>query len=113
MLPGILMPHDRHAHHLEEKFVLQHILKNVSRSFYLSLRVLPGSVRKQVSLAYLFCRAADTIADTSLFPPCQRLQILRAFRKQFLLTTPSFEDLKQLQATLPPQWSQQEVYQLI
>jgi farnesyl-diphosphate farnesyltransferase len=112
MLPGILMPHDRHPHHLAEKVRLQHILKNVSRSFYLSLRVLPGSVRKQVSLAYLFCRIADTIADTAIFPRCQRLQILRAFRKQFLLATPSFEDLKQLRATLLPRRAQQEAYQL-
>jgi farnesyl-diphosphate farnesyltransferase len=95
------------------QFLPQHILKNVSRSFYLSLRVLPGSVRKQVSLAYLFCRVADTIADTSLFPHGQRLQILRVFRKQFLLTTPSFEDLKQLRAALLPQRTQQEVYQLV
>jgi farnesyl-diphosphate farnesyltransferase len=108
-----LLLHDRHPHHLTEKVVLQHLLKNVSRSFYLSLRVLPGSVRKQVSLAYLFCRVADTIADTSLFPRCQRLQILRIFRKQFLLDTPSFDDLKQLQAALLPQPAQQEAYQLL
>jgi farnesyl-diphosphate farnesyltransferase len=112
VLPSTLLLHDRHPHHLAEKVVLQHILKNVSRSFYLSLRVLPGSVRKQVSLAYLFCRVADTIADTSIFPRCQRLQILRVFRKQFLLDTPSFDDLKQLQATLPPHGAQQEAYQL-
>ena len=109
---GILLLNDRHLHHLAEKVVLQHILKNVSRSFYLSLRVLPGSVRKQVSLAYLFCRVADTIADTSIFPRCQRLQILRVFRKQFLLDTPSFDDLKQLWAALLPQQTHQEVYQL-
>jgi len=112
MLPSILLPHDRHPHHLAEKVVLQHILKNVSRSFYLSLRVLPGSVRKQVSLAYLFCRVADTIADTSIFPHRGRLQILRAFREQFLLATPSFDEIKQLRAALLPQQSQQETYQL-
>src|SRR5262245_41230912 len=112
ILPGTLLPHDGHPHHIGEKVLLQHILKNVSRSFYLSLRVLPGSVRKEVSLAYLFCRVADTIADTSIFPRCQRLQILRAFRQQFLLATPSFDDLKQLHAALLPPWTQQEVYQL-
>src|SRR5262245_22856668 len=111
-LPSTLLLHDRHSHYLTEKVVLQHILKNVSRSFYLSLRVLPSSVRKQVSLAYLFCRVADTIADTSIFPRCQRLQILRVFRKQFLLDTPSCDDFKQLQAALLPQEAQQEAYQL-
>src|SRR5262249_7297545 len=112
MLSSTLLLHDRHPHHLKEKVVLQHILKNVSRSFYLSLRVLPGSVRQQVSLAYLFCRVADTIADTTIFPRCQRLQILRAFRQQFLLVTPSFDDLKKLQAALRPQRTQQEAHQL-
>ena len=112
VLLDALLLHDRHPHHLKEKVVLQHILKNVSRSFYLSLRVLPGSVRQQVSLAYLFCRVADTIADTTIFPRCQRLQILRAFRQQFLLVTPSFDDLKKLQAALLPQRTQQEAHQL-
>src|SRR5215831_15790644 len=112
MLSSTLLLHDRHPHHLAEKVVLQHILKDVSRSFYLSLRVLPGSVRKQVSLAYLFCRVADTIADTPAFPRYQRLQILHAFRQQFLLDTPSFDDLKQLRAALLPQQAQWEAYQL-
>jgi farnesyl-diphosphate farnesyltransferase len=104
--------HDRHPQHPPEKVLLQHILKRVSRSFYLSLRVLPGSVRKQVSLAYLFCRVADTIADTSIFPRCQRLQILYLFRQQFLLETPSLDDLNQLRAALLPQQTQQEADQL-
>src|SRR5215475_1549140 len=112
VLLDALLLYERHPHHLAEKVILQHLLKNVSRSFYLSLRVLPGSVRKQVSLAYLFCRVADTIADTAIFPRCQRLQILRAFRQQFLLVTPSFDDLKKLQAALLPQRTRQEAYQL-
>jgi farnesyl-diphosphate farnesyltransferase len=66
-----------------------------------------------VSLAYLFCRVADTIADTSIFPRCQRLQILQAFRKQFLLNHPSCEDLKQLQAVLFSQRARQEEHQLL
>ena len=113
MLPGTLLLRDRNLCQGAEKVLLQHILKNVSRSFYLSLRVLPGSVRKQVSLAYLFCRVADTIADTPIFPRCQRLQILQAFRKQFLLNHPSCEDLKQLQAVLLSQRARQEEHQLL
>jgi farnesyl-diphosphate farnesyltransferase len=109
---GTLLLHDKHSYYLAEKVILQCILKNVSRSFYLSLRVLPGSVRRQVSLAYLFCRIADTIADTAIFPRSQRVQILRGFRKQFLLDTPSFDDLKQLRTALLPQQTQQEAYQL-
>lgn len=107
-LPGTLLRHDRDFHQRAEKALLQHILKNVSRSFYLSLRVLPSAVRKQVSLAYLFCRAADTIADTPLFPHGRRLQILQAFRRQFFLATPSFDDLTQLRPAVLPQYTRQE-----
>jgi farnesyl-diphosphate farnesyltransferase len=112
MLPRRLGLHDRHLCQWAEKVLLKHILKNVSRSFYLSLRVLPGSVRKPVSVAYLFCRVADTIADTPIFPCCRRLQILQTFRKQFLLHHSSREELKQLQAALLLQRARQEEYQL-
>lgn len=65
------------------RLLLRQILKRVSRSFYLSLIVLPRAARDQVSLAYLFCRAADTIADTQMLPCAERLQSLETFRQQF------------------------------
>ena len=52
------------------------LLKRVSRSFYLSLSILPEEVRTQVSLAYLLARASDTVADTKAVPPLRRLEIL-------------------------------------
>ena len=100
MLSRTSLLYDRRLRQQTEKMLLQHILKKVSRSFYLSLSVLPDSVRKQVSLAYLFCRIADTIADTQLFPRSQRLQVLQTFRKQFLLDCPSFDDLERFQAAM-------------
>ena len=60
------------------------LLKPVSRSFYLSLRILPRGVREPVGLAYLFARAADTIADTRLLRPADRLMHLEALRDAFL-----------------------------
>jgi farnesyl-diphosphate farnesyltransferase len=62
---------------------LSRILKRVSRSFYLSLTILPRSVRRPVGLAYLFARAADTIADTTLVSPSERLMHLQRFRSLF------------------------------
>src|SRR5574337_1299700 len=56
------------------------LLKNVSRSFYLTLRVLPRELRIPIGLAYLLARAADTIADTALLPPEDRLDLLLGFR---------------------------------
>ncbi len=40
------------------------ILRSVSRSFYLSIRLLPEKLRDPIALAYLLARATDTIADT-------------------------------------------------
>ncbi len=56
------------------------ILRDVSRAFYLTLRVLPAAVRPQIGLAYLLARITDTIADTDLVPPADRLQTLQQFR---------------------------------
>jgi farnesyl-diphosphate farnesyltransferase len=58
------------------------LLKSVSRSFYLSLRVLPAGMRDPVGLAYLLARAADTIADTSLVSPEKRMELLLSLRSQ-------------------------------
>ena len=60
--------------------LLTDLLRGVSRTFYLTLRVLPKSLREPVGLAYLLARAADTIADTRLLPPQERLSHLLAFR---------------------------------
>jgi farnesyl-diphosphate farnesyltransferase len=58
------------------------LLRGVSRSFYLTLRILPAGMRDPTGLAYLLARAADTIADTSLIPPEQRLELLLSLRNQ-------------------------------
>jgi len=63
-------------------FLLGPLLKGVSRSFYLTLRILPAGMRDPIGLAYLLARAADTIADTSLIPPEQRLELLLSLRAQ-------------------------------
>ena len=58
-------------------------LKKVSRSFYLTLKILQRPVRRPVSLAYLFARAADTIADTALISREDRRKYLELFREAF------------------------------
>ena len=63
--------------------LLSDLLKDVSRSFYLTLRVLPGVVRKPIGLAYLLARATDTIADTSVITPSLRLSLLEGFQRRF------------------------------
>ncbi|RZT36643.1 phytoene/squalene synthase family protein [Cupriavidus agavae] len=70
------MPTPNRAH------LLGPLLKGVSRSFYLTLRILPAGMRDPVGLGYLLARAADTIADTALIPPARRLELLLALRQR-------------------------------
>ena len=61
---------------------LNDLLKQTSRSFYLTLRVLPAAVRPQIGLAYLLARTTDTIADTELVPIEQRLDALKRLHER-------------------------------
>ncbi|MDB6124883.1 MAG: Farnesyl-diphosphate farnesyltransferase [Pedosphaera sp.] len=64
--------------------ILTSLLKDVSRSFYLTMRVLPSAVRSQIGLAYLLARTTDTIADTEIIPVEQRLKALQCLRERIL-----------------------------
>jgi farnesyl-diphosphate farnesyltransferase len=55
------------------------LLQSVSRSFYLTLRLLPGPMRGAASLAYLLARTSDTLADT----PGARLDLRRDCLQRF------------------------------
>jgi farnesyl-diphosphate farnesyltransferase len=55
------------------------LLKRVSRSFYLSLRLLPGPMRQPAALAYLLARASDTLADSAAAPSAIRIDCLERF----------------------------------
>ena len=59
------------------------LLRQVSRSFSLSLSILPRGVREPVGLAYLLARAADTVADTRLITRPERLHYLETLRSAF------------------------------
>lgn len=56
------------------------LLKGVSRSFYLSLRMLPGPMRRAACLGYLLARTSDTLADSASASHQTRLQFLEKFR---------------------------------
>jgi farnesyl-diphosphate farnesyltransferase len=58
------------------------LLKDVSRSFYLTLRVLPSSVRSQIGLAYLLARTTDTIADSEMLSLKDRLEAMQKLRER-------------------------------
>ncbi len=68
----------------DKKELLDALLRRTSRSFYLTLRVLPGAVRPQIGLAYMLARTADTIADTELVPVSRRLEALCKLRERIM-----------------------------
>jgi farnesyl-diphosphate farnesyltransferase len=70
--------------HPSLRYLLTDLLRDVSRSFYLTLRVLPIPIRPQIGIAYLLARATDTIADTDLLPVQRRLQGLAELRARIL-----------------------------
>jgi farnesyl-diphosphate farnesyltransferase len=55
------------------------LLRNVSRSFYLSIRALPRPLHEPVALAYLLARTTDTIADTADIDVDSRIAMLDSF----------------------------------
>ena len=80
-----------------ERYLLHDVLKQVSRSFYLTLAVLPGCVAKQVGLAYLFARAADTIADAGRIDRSTRAELLGQLKFQFVQQACDYEDIRSIQ----------------
>ena len=63
--------------------LLRGLLRQVSRSFYLSLAILPAALREPIGLAYLLARAADSVADTRLLPCEDRLEHLENLRRAY------------------------------
>jgi farnesyl-diphosphate farnesyltransferase len=55
------------------------LLKPVSRSFYISIRLLPKALREPVALGYLLARTSDTIADSSDVD--KRIELLDRFAR--------------------------------
>ncbi|HKA37299.1 MAG TPA: squalene/phytoene synthase family protein [Thermoanaerobaculia bacterium] len=59
---------------------LEELLEKTSRTFALSIPVLPEPTRRQVMLAYLLFRIADTFEDASHWPAPLRIDALNEFR---------------------------------
>ena len=57
------------------------VLRDVSRSFYLSLRFLPRGFREPAGLGYLLARLSDTIADAGTLAVAERAGLLARFRE--------------------------------
>ena len=82
--------------------LLRDLLKQVSRLFYTTLVVVPANVRDQVSLAYLFARAADTITDTELIDRSRRQSFLNRLREQFVGDQIDWAQIRTIQQAMGP-----------
>lgn len=82
--------------------LLRDLLKHVSRLFYTTLVIVPANVRDQVGLAYLFARAADTIADTELIDRSRRLGFLNRLREQFIAEQIDWAQIGAIQQAVAP-----------
>jgi farnesyl-diphosphate farnesyltransferase len=67
----VVIPRNRPSTAAPEE-LLGPILRSVSRSFYVSIQLLPRRLRRPVGLAYLLARATDTVADTMAIPRVAR-----------------------------------------
>lgn len=85
-----------------ERYLFRDILKQVSRSFYLTLAVLPAPVSRQVGLAYLFARAADTIADTGQVDRRARMFCLKQLKAQFVRDEIGYDEIRAIQTMMAP-----------
>lgn len=52
------------------------LLRGVSRSFFLSIRLLPGPLQAPVAVGYMLARATDTVADTTASSQLERQGLL-------------------------------------
>ncbi len=85
-----------------DRMLLGAVLKGVSRSFYLTLAILPRAVRFQIGLTYLFARAADTIADTGELEDAVRGECLKELKRQICNEHPDWSLIQKIQAQVIP-----------
>jgi Squalene/phytoene synthase len=60
---------------------LDRLLAASSRTFALAVPLLPEPTRRQVTIAYLLFRIADTFEDATAWPPARRIEALERFSR--------------------------------
>jgi len=90
---------------------LNQILKLVSRSFYLSIRILPLPMRNPIGIAYLLARAADSMTDSDHMNTQERKNYLQELL--ILMSQYSPDQCKVFSHTLTPLISDPGEFKLI
>ncbi len=85
----------------EPEKIIDNLLEGTSRSFYLTLKVLPKKVRRQIGLVYLLARLADTIADSKVGENKVLMKLLAKYSHKLLygesVDMPDFNELADIQ----------------
>ncbi len=71
---------------------IQRQLNRTSRTFAISIPLLPDPLRRQVGLSYLLFRIADTVEDASSVDRDNRVALLHAFAEAMLLAADGHDD---------------------
>ena len=74
------------------------LLKDTSRSFYLTLNVLPKKIRNQIGLTYLLARISDTIADSRVGDHKNLIDLISIYSDRIQGVTKEMPDLTDLSA---------------
>ena len=91
------------SEYLVDRSYQDFILPGVSRTFALTIPVLPGHLAEVVTNAYLLCRIADTIEDDPGLDGRQKAM----FHRRFLAAIKGKEDAGEFAAALSPLLSPQ------
>ena len=67
---------------------LEQLLIATSRTFALAIPLLPEATRRQVTIAYLLFRIADTFEDAARWPRVRRIEALAVFERLLLAPDP-------------------------
>lgn len=94
-------PNQAVSEYLVDRNYQDFILPGVSRTFALTIPVLPGRLSEVVTNAYLLCRIADTIEDDPGLDECRK----EAFHRRFLAAIKGREDAAEFAAALAPRLS--------
>jgi farnesyl-diphosphate farnesyltransferase len=73
---------------------LEDLLLASSRTFALAIPHLPEPTRREVTIAYLLFRVADTFEDATSWPRSSRIEALERFGR--LLASPSREEIEEI-----------------
>ena len=93
--------------------LLGDLLRRVSRSFYLSLAIVPRDVREPIALAYLLARAADTVADTRLIERTARVAHLATLRAAYAGESADVDTVAAACAPHQAQWAERALLERV